>query len=306
MRYIIFSILILLGTVSALGKEPKVKTVTVEHDYVLNPKETPAEGRFRAIEEAKIKGIIDEFGSTMSQTNYTQISNETDSRFDSFSQSDANGEWLKTIDEKVTEHHGDGTTVYHVKLKGQIREIVSNRIDLDWAVMANGTDPRRDRVRDERFYVGDYMYIYFMSPVDGYLAVYLSDCGDVDQPTQCLLPYYGSPDGAVRIEANKPYIFFSRDHADAAVTGRLSRIKFNSHNPVDYNRLYILFSPNEFVKVVDRESTAAGTVAYDSRGNAINLMPRQTDFKRFQDWLTKTRLKDPDMQNIGLLLKIEK
>lgn len=293
---------------SAYARTPRVKTVTAEYDYLLSPKESLDEGKLRAIEQAKLNAIADEFGTAMSQTNYTNISNLNvgeHSSFNSYSSSDVNGEWLETIKEETDLITKDGHAFWRIRLKGKIRELVFNPINLDCVLMANGTDPKKNRVRDDTFVAGDYLYVHFQSPVSGYLAVYLADC-DNEQPVQCLIPYRGTDEGAMRIEADKPYVFFSREHADATIKNKVGRIKLNTNNSVEYDRLYILFSPNQFVKVTDKESDNPDDVIYDRLGNAIHRLPRQTDFNSFQQWLTKTRLKDPDMQNITTIIKIEK
>lgn len=307
MRYLTL-LFIFAVTVFAEAREPMVKTVTVEDVYPLNPRETQEEGKLRAIERAKLKAIADEFGTAMAETSHLSMSNtngKSDSQFNSYSISDVNGEWIETISEDVNLISDKNMLAYKVKIKGKIRELLNNKIDLDITLMANGTDPQLNRLKSDTYVSGEYMYIYFMSPVDGFLAVYLTDC-DEEQTTQCLVPYRGTNEGAMKIDANKPYILFSREDADESVRQKVSRIKFNTHNPVDFNQLYIVFSPKEFVKVVDKDSTAPESIIYDSQGNSINLMPRQTDFKSFQKWLGKARQKDADMQLIHHIIKIEK
>lgn len=304
-QILVFSLIVLLSGL-ALARDPKVKVTSVEINYQIHPKENVEEGRLNAIQQAKLKAIENEFGTALTQTNYTAICNSNSDGYDkfySFAQSDVNGEWLESISEEVELKPQNGIDFYHVRLKGKVRELISNRIDLNWAILANGTDTEKDRVRNDTFKAGDYLYIYFMSPVDGYLTMYLADCVD-DQMVQCLVPYRGVNEGAMKIEANKPYIFFSREHADDAIRNKVSRIKVNAHKDVDYNRLHILFSPNQFYKVMDRDDPSA--IITDIYGNEINIMPRQTDFNSFQKWLSKTRLKDPDMQNLCAIIKIEK
>lgn len=304
-KILIFAFLSLLSSL-IFAREPKVKTVSVELNYQINPKETLEEGRLNAIQQAKLKAIEDEFGTALTQTNYSTLSNSnsgSNEKFNSFAESDVNGEWIETISDEVELIPQNGINFYHVKLKGKIREFVSNRIDLNWAIMANGTDPEKDKVKNETFKVGDYLYIYFISPVEGYLTMYLADCLE-DQMVQCLIPYRGVNEGAMKIEANKPYIFFSREHADEDIRNKVGRIKVNTRNDVDYNRLHILFSPNQFYKVLDSDDPSAKIT--DTYGHEINIMPRQVDYKSFQKWLAKTRLKDADMQNLCAIIKIEK
>ena len=304
-KAIIFSLIILLSGL-AYARDPKVKTVSVDFNYQIHPKETIDEGKMNAIQQAKLKAIEEEFGTSLSQTNYSTVRNSNTSEnisFNSFAESDVNGEWIETISEEVELIPQNGINFYQVKLKGKVRELVANRIDLDWGLLANGTDPDKDKVRNDTFKVGDYLYIYFQSPVDGYLTIYLADC-DEGQMVQCLVPYRGVNEGAMKIVANKPYVFFSKEHADDSIRNNVGRIKVNTRNDVDFNRLHILFSPNQFYKALDNDDPSATII--DTYGNEINIMPRQIDFKSFQKWLTKTRLKDPDMQNLGVIFKIEK
>ena len=306
MKKILFFLLIVFLPGLSFARDPKVKTVNVEFNYQIHPRESLEEARLNAIQQAKLKGIEDVFGTALSQTNFSNISNSnsgSEERFNSFAESDVNGEWIETLSEEVNFVPQGGLTFYNVNLKGKVRELISNRIDLDWALMANGTDPLKDKLRNDTFTVGDYMYVYFMSPVDGYLAIYISDC-DEEQMVQCLVPYRGVNEGSMKIDANKPYVLFSREHADESIRNKVGRIKVNSHNPIDYNRLVVLFSPNEFTKTIDND--APSSIITDTYGNEIHTLPRQLDFNTFQKWLAKTRLKDPDMQNIGAIFKIEK
>lgn len=306
MKKILLFILTVLLSGLAHARDPKVKTVTFEDNYQIHSKERFEEARLNAITQAKLKAIEKEFGTSLSQTNYSYISNSNTGeyeRFNSFAKSDVNGEWIESIYENADPITQNGLNFFHVKIKGKIRELIYNRIPLDWAIMANGTDPQKDKVRNDTFMAGEYLYVYFMSPVDGYLVIYIADC-DEEQMVQCLVPYRGVNEGAMKIEANKPYVFFSREHADESIKDKVGRIKVNCHNDVDYNRLHILFSPNEFSKTIDNDAPSA--IITDMHGNEIHTLPRQLDFKTFQGWLADTRLRDPDMQNLGVIFKIEK
>lgn len=305
---ILLSTIFMAVSVLAAPRAGEVKTVSAECvDYIMNPKETLEQAKLNAIEQAKIQAIASEFGSTVNMTNFTNLSAKNDnssSRFNSFAMSDVNGEWIETISEEVTPVFENGLTIIKVKIKGKAREIVANPIELELAVMANGKDPKRDRIRDNRFAVGDYMYVYFMSPVDGYLTMYLEDCNS-DEKIQALLPYRGVNEGAMRIEANKPYIFFSRQDADPEIQHLVGRIKMNTRNEIDYNRLYVIFSPHEFTKALDKENELPGASFEDRSGERIYRFPREIEPKSFQKWLSKSRLKDPDMQLLTSIFSIE-
>lgn len=302
-------IITLAFTATALCREPKVVTVTVEDTYVIPSSETPQQAKENAVRKAQLKGIADKFGSTISGSNQLSIGlsgqGGTAESLRVYEVDEVNGEWIQTLDEQVKPYTdpSTGMLVYKVKLKGKVRELIQNRIPVEWSLLINGTDIVKNRLREPTYYVGDYMYLYFQSPVDGYLTVYLED-NDESHTTQCLIPYRGMSEGAFKIEANKPYIFFSKEDADPEIRSKVARIKMDSHYELDYNQLHIIFSPNEFWKSADYDNTDVGRVIKDRDNNAIHLMPRQLVGKTFHTWLAKNRLRDIDMQVFHIDLTI--
>ncbi len=287
----------------------KTATVTARYTYYAPPTMAPAHAKQAAIEAAQLDAIAREFGSSLSMQNYTFMRSESNAEteeFLMFGESDVRGEWIESIgDTTVTVTPGRNEFVYDVTLKGRIREITSNRIEVESQILFNGTDKTRDRLRNFTFHAGDYMYLYFSSPVDGYLAVYLSD-DDAAHTMQCLLPYRKQNEGSYPIKAGKEYIFFSRETAEDEYRQMAGRIKMNSHTPRDVNQLYVIFSPNQFAKAPDYDSSAPGAKAYTADGNMIDILPRQTDFGRFHKWLGKCRRHDPDMQVLKTVIIIER
>ena len=296
--------------ISTWAKEPRVETVTVEDDYVIAPNETQQAARLNAISHAQNKAIADKFGTMISSSTHMttgQIGEKSADEIFNYNIADVNGEWIETIHEEAVPVYDTktGLSLYHVKLKGKIREIIQNPIDVKWSVMANGTDPVRNALRANTFLVGDYMYLYFQSPVDGYLAVYLED-SEGDKITQCLLPYRGINEGAMKIEAEKPYIFFSKEEAQPEVRQFVARLKMDSLNDIDYNHLYVIFSPNQFSKVLDEDSTDSKASLLGGQGEKIHLMPRQTTGEKFHKWLAKARVRDKEMQAFHTILQIKR
>ena len=306
MKKFSFIIISLIVTASTFAKEPRVETVTIEDVYVVKDDESLKGARENAIMQAQLKALADKFGTTITGTSHMEVGNmagHSGDNFYSYSGADVNGEWLETLSEEATPAFENGISVYRVKLKGKIREIVRNPIDVKWAVLSNGSNPETDRLRGDTFYIGDYMYLFFQTPVAGYLAVYLED-SESDRIAQCLLPYRGMTDGAMKIEANKPYVFFSKNDADPEIRHLVARLKINSNYDTDYNHIYIVFSPNEFWKASDGDNKSTEYSVYDKEGNITYLMPRETKSKDFHKWLAKNRGKDNDMQVFHTILKI--
>ena len=159
---------------------------------------------------------------------------------------------------------------------GRIREIVSAGIDFLAKVLRNGTE---EKFESSDFRSGDDMYLYFRSPVDGYLTVYLLD--ETTQEVFCLLPYRGSGDGAYRIQHDRPYILFSAKD-EPQNPSLVDEYTMTCSREVEYNDLYVIFSPSSFSK--------ANASASDDE-----VLPRQLSYEDFQKWLVKARKRDAQM-----------
>lgn len=257
------------------------RTEKVYAEYIYHAPENISleEAKRIALERAKIQAITDEFGTIVSQSNTTLVSNrngESSSDFFSLGGSEVKGEWIETIGKpEYNINYEQGMLVVKAIVNGRIREIVSAQIDIKAKVLCNGTDLKFARTD---FKSGDDLYLYFQSPVNGYLAVYLLD--EVSQMVYCLLPYKSSSEAVTPIEKAKPYIFFSAKHAGDK--GHLvDEYTMTCTNPVERNTIYVVFSPNEFAKA--------------NSNNVDELLPQELSFEEFQKWLVKGRNRDKEM-----------
>ena len=257
------------------------RTEKVRAEYVYHAPENVSleEAKRIAVERAKIQAIADEFGTIVSQSNTTLVSNrngESSTDFFSLGGSEVKGEWIETIGKpEFNISYEQGMLVVKATVSGRIREIVSAQIDLKAEVLCNGTDLKFARTD---FKSGDDLYLYFQSPVNGYLAVYLLD--EVSQMVYCLLPYKGSSETVTPIKKDKPYIFFSAKHAEGDAH-LVDEYTMTCNNPVERNTLYVIFSPNEFAKA--------------NSNHVDELLPQELSFEEFQKWLSKGRNKDKRM-----------
>lgn len=189
----------------------KMQKVKAEYVYYAPENVSLEEAKRTALERAKIQAIADTYGTIVSQSNTTLITNKngkTDTDFLSLGGSEVKGEWIETIGEpKYDIAYQQETLVVKVAVAGRVREIVSAPVDFDARVLCNGTDLKFERLD---FREGDELYLYFKSPIDGYLSVYLLD--KTQGVAYCLLPYRSQKDGAFKIKANLPYILFSEEN----------------------------------------------------------------------------------------------
>ena len=267
------------------------KTKKVHGEYVYHAPEnvTLEDAKRTALERAKVQALADAFGTLVSQSNSTIIRNidgVSSSDFLSFGGSEVKGEWIETVGEPEFEiSFVEGVLIVWVSVTGLAREIVSSKIDFEAKLLRNGTEPKFE---SNEFRNGDDFYLYFKSPVDGYLAVYLLD--ETTMQVYCLLPYRYSGEGSVMIKHDVPYVFFSTEKANDNKT-EVDEYVMTCENDVEQNTIYIIFSENSIVK--------ASTFLSE------NLLPRNLSYRKFSEWLVDNRVSDKSLKvkEISLILK---
>lgn len=256
----------------------KMQKVKAEYVYYAPENVSLEEAKRTALERAKIQAIADTYGTIVSQSNTTLITNkngQTNTDFLSLGGSEVKGEWIETIGKpEYNITYQQETLVVKVYIAGKIREIVSAPVDFDARVLCNGTDLKFER---QDFREGDDLYLYFKSPINGYLAVYLLD--EVQGMAYCLLPYRESNGQAFAIQKNRPYILFNQEAADYPI----DEYVMTCSRPTEYNTLYILFSPHPFAQALSDDALR------------MNL-PSQLTFENFREWLADQRKSDRDMR----------
>lgn len=269
----------ILFVVSAIGTfAQKSQTVNAEYTYRAPEDVALAQAKRTALDRAKIQAIAEAFGTIVSESNTIRMSNkngQSDVDFMSISGSDVKGEWIETIGDPQYQVEYDGETlVVTARCKGRIREIVANQIDFKVQILRNGTE---DRFEDDTFTTGDDFYVSFTSPVSGYVAIYLVDMGDI---ACCMLPYQAQQEGIYKVNANQRYVFFNIDEAAPVEKPIVDRYRMTTQFRVEQNQVYVIFSPEPFVK------------AADALGNG---QLRELKGSNFQKWLAKCRKRDASM-----------
>lgn len=283
-RLLFLMLLTCVMTTNVFGQ--RTKSVSTTFKYYMEDGQSLSQAKAMALQLAQVEAIAKEFGTIINQST-TMVSSEENGEskenFYALSSSDVKGEWIETKGEpKYTiETEGD-MLVITVTVSGLIREIISASVDLDVKLMRlmNG----KQKVASTDFQNGDQLFLQFSSPVDGYVAVYLVD-GD---GAFCLLPYQRDGLGRVKVKGGERYTFFSQEDAPKASKPIVDQYTMTcaSDKPVEYNKVYVIFSPNMFTKASDNHS---GENEYGMS------LPRQLDFQSFNKWLSKNRKRDKDM-----------
>ena len=284
----IWCIVLLLAAISGI-KAQKIVSVNGEYTFYAPSTMSLQAAKDEAVLQTKLHVLAEQFGTMVSATTTVIVQNsegkDARSRSDvsTLATNEVKGEWIEdtkapqqTIlyDEKMP-----NTTIIHTKVWGKAREIIGAKADLDIRLLKEThKEATADVFKNEQGF-----YLYFQSPVTGYVAVYLLDT-DEDM-AYCLLPAADSKAGSVKVESNKEYIFFDGD----------PEYMFTTERSVIYNHLSVVFSPNEFYK------------ANDTQGKDDNYtLPRELPLKQFQQWLVRCKSHDPQLQEQRLPVKIVK
>lgn len=260
------------------------KTRNVSATITFHPPEnlTIEDAKRTAVERARIQAIADEFGTTVSQANFTNIVNDngnSDIKFQSIGFSEVKGEWIADTKEPEFSISYEGSMlVVTVTVWGKIREKKKAEVDLSVKTLRNGNE-------SETFKDSDRFSVEFQSPINGYLSIWLID--DKEQQSYCLVPYENENGVAREIKSRKPYILLSTK--DTMYPYQEETI-LTASSDRETNRLIIIFSSNKF------------SIPLTESGEFV---PELTASK-FEKWLQKNRNKDENMIVTERILEITK
>lgn len=275
-----------LPRVDAQMIEVEGEASVLENDLVKSRFQYEAE----AISMAKEDAVNRAFGSSV-LSNYERYTiTEMQGRSVAFNR-DIRGNYLNTFpngiwveDKAITckeEKDEQGNIWLSCKVSGYARKIESARVRFV-ACTLDGTDPNINRT--ETFVQKEKGYLYFKSPENGYLVIFHDDMKLV----QRCLPYTAFSDNFMRIEANREYIFFSEKHADYLEDKlKTDGILFTAEMPLEYNRFYILFSP---------EPLSGYLLDPSKKLEDGSRLFKSMERKDFFDWLQENRIRNKDLQ----------
>lgn len=259
----------------------KVQTIGGEYTYYAPSTVTPEQAKRTAVDRARLTALADAFGTYVYQSNRTTLHQSAEGSaldFQSTGGSEVKGEWIEDLAEPEVEVRGfeQNMLIVHARVRGRARAIVAAPIDFRAKLLRNGVE---EKFESEEFRAGDDLFLWFKTPVSGYLAVYLIDDEDT---AYCLLPYMRDGSGRVAVRNDREYLFFSSQHAEGGMRPLVDEYTLTCARSVEHNVVYIIFSPEEFAKA-------------DDLTPGDSALPRQLPFAQFREWLAKRRIRDPKM-----------
>ena len=286
-------ILSVLFPLTFLGQTRKVSGECI---YYGDPNMSPKEAMAVAIENAKAQVIAREFGTLITQTILQEeglTNGKENNFFMQLNASEVKGEWLEDTKEpeaKIIDTTHEGVLVIKAIVEGRAKAISHEASDFEVLTLRNGTEKR---MADVNFKEGDKLYLYFKAPADGYMAAYLID---ENQNTFCLLPYEDDSDGQLPIIHGKEYFFFSSKH-DTDFNLEDGLLITCEDERVELNRIYVIYSPNPFVKAIDQQGNVLENELY---------RPRQLSLTEFTRWMIKLCSRDKKVGRKVIPIKIRK
>ncbi len=281
--------------------------------------ESKTDAKNRALQQAKVNAMEDAFGTLIMQGNTIYIENkktgekvETNTVFKMIGNTAVKGEIIKVLKEDYKE------TVKKENVLGKKKKQKVTYIECTVLLLAK--ELRNTKIQVETFplkdtkiirpvtdfYEGDDFFLYFRSPVNGYLTVYLDD----NVNAQCLLPYRNMPSGfeeAMPIKADKEYVFFSDkpefNYFDDDFF-KEDTYELYANSEKDINRLYVIFSKKPLNKPILKDDEHKEILL--DLGKENYSLPRVIPSDDFQEWLIKIQQIRDDLVIKTIMISIEK
>jgi hypothetical protein len=215
--------------------------------------------------------------------------------FQSFGSFEVKGEWIETKSEETKRLVGEnGDDFIECNIKGKVRELKRKPASFETYPLSVADNPKSkatDFLNDQS------VYLYFRSPSKGFLNVYLDD-GSI---TQQLIPYKRSQLVNLPVEADKVYIFFSKNNVNGG--DRVDEYQLSAEKPQEQNTFYVLFSPNPFAKPILNNDNS--TLSESDLKSGFSL-PKYTTTPKFMSYLQDLRNYNQDIELSNFTVLISK
>lgn len=278
--YYKLSLLWLIFVFPVMSFAQRERNVSGEYTYYLPQNVTLEQAKVTAEQRARIVALVKEFNQTVYASDLSVVSNKGGDELDDFYSigvTEARGEWCR--DRKPTEFETgieDGGFFVKATVWGVAREMMAAKTMFDVKVLRNGIEPKFE---SNEFKEGDELYLYFRSPVDGWLCVFMLD--RYSNEVCCLLPYRHSSVGAAQVKHDKSYVFFKADKSRPD-WNLVDEYTMTCKDSGEFNEIQVVFSTHQFSKPVSDESNVEG-------------QPLTFDIETWNRWLSKCQSLDKDM-----------
>ena len=151
---------LLVALTATFTQAQKVVTIEGSYRYQQPADESFNVARSKAIDRARIQGLSQKFGTTVSSSRSTRV-NDGKASFFQLGMNEVKGEWLGDVGEPVITSEIDPSTQLRIitaRVKFKAREVLNEAAPVDAHILRNGTSLKNE---DDEFFSGDQMYAYF-------------------------------------------------------------------------------------------------------------------------------------------------
>jgi hypothetical protein len=256
------------------------------------------QAKAEALKLAEVNAINSVFGSYVEQQTEFQIK-EGIVNYNLIGGTKVRGIWVKNTIDPQYEYHVQYELVdkkrepyvyVTCRVEGEIREIIP-KARFEFLTLKC----EKAQCVSESFLSNESLFIYFKSPIDGYLAIFNVE----SDSTRRLLPYRSMGTmNAVKVNGDKEYIFFSdKNGFNYFPDFIVDNIVLYTDRNTEYNTLYAIFSEKEFKKPI----LSKPSITSDNY-----ILPRALSTPDFTEWMGNCRAELPDFQEDKVGIKIYK
>ena len=276
------------------------KAIHVKGSYQLRVENNMT--REQALEKAEdlaiVNAIENSFGTYVEQEADINVANGSVA-YNIIGSTKVKGEWLKTtrckfqddIQEQVDKNKNrEKITWITCEIEGEAREIRPKANLVASTLRCPLLECETLAFKDAQDF-----FLYFKSPVDGYLSVFIDEDGET---ARRLFPYLNQGnESAVKISGDKPYVLFSNASDMNKFNVRADEIELFTYKSIEYNNIYVVFSPLPYPKPMLDDATLLPD-GY--------TLPKALSSKKFHGWLFECKITTPDFQSKRIKISISK
>ncbi|MBL7906169.1 MAG: hypothetical protein JNL22_14185 [Bacteroidales bacterium] len=281
------------ASISAIAQKQEIIRVSGEEQVRIENNETLNQAKERAEELAKLNAIQKEFG-TYAEMQTDMVVEEGKVNYSIMAGTRMKADWIETTKIEFTypeQKIGNSNEKFNYvkcRIEGTARKISSKA-----KVEALSLRCPQKECFTEAFKNNQQLYLYFKSPVDGYLSVFIDD----GLTAQRLLPYEKMKNESfIRITGDKDYVFFENRKGYNS-TEIMDEVILVTGKTEEYNNIYVIFSEEPFRKPILKESSPA---------DDATIFPKSLSSEDFQEWLASNRAASTTFQDKKIRIRISK
>ncbi len=316
MRNLLYFAIFLLFSqaMQAQNDVPRILTTKGEAKvYWDQENESKKAAKARALHDAKLVALDKAFGSSIIQGNMVKTheeNNKSETTVNTIGNVEIKGEIMQVFSEEYHEllesdfvENGDDNRIYiQCKVKVESKELLEAKLAIETFV----TNSNKIVKPITEFFNDNDFFLYFKSPADGYLTVFMDD----SQYGLCLLPYMEMPENlndGMPIEANKEYVFFSNKAEHNYFEDKYfeeDTYQLVAEKEYDQNIIYIIFTKKPLAEPILHENLTVDILSDEERDQYT--VPKALKTNKFQKWLLKKKQFRSDIQVEEIVISISK